>query len=82
MFTLEQLKQKHLTDLAVLCGELAARSANDPVTIAKAHALRLEWVGSQRPPQRIPTDLHDQHKLTIQQQSLRERMCEFLSDKL
>ena len=40
----DELEPKTLTELAELCGTVAACASSSLVAVAKAHALRLEWV--------------------------------------
>ena len=71
-----ELKRKSLIELAVLCGKIAGNSSANREAANKAHALRLEWVRLQEPPQ---TTLQEQQKPEARQEALKQRMAEFLA---
>lgn len=71
----EKLEHKNLTELAVLCGKVAAIPSADKGIVETAHALRLEWVRLQ---QSLHPSLSEQQKIEAQQESLKKRMVEFL----
>ena len=64
------ISKKSLPELAEMCGNVASHSA-DPRQSDTAHALRAEWV-------RLSFKPHDD-KMEADQESLKNRMVEFLS---
>jgi hypothetical protein len=71
-----ELERKSLIELAVLCGNVAVSPSADKGTVDKAHALRLEWVRLNEPPNPV---FEEQQKVEAQQESLKKRMVEFLA---
>jgi hypothetical protein len=77
MPTEDELKKKCLTELAVLCQQVAKDTARyTEAWGAEASKLRKEWVSLQTPPD---PDLRKQRKTEAQLAALKKRMAEFLA---
>jgi len=77
--TKQELERRNLTDLAVLCQQVADSPSADSVTAEKARVLKLEWVSLQTPPHPV---LKEQEKIEAKKESLKKRMAEFLAGRV
>ncbi len=79
MPTKEELERRNLTDLAVLCGEVADNPSADADTAEKAWQLKREWLvvtERETPP---PPSLKENQQIEAEKEALRKRMVEFLA---
>jgi hypothetical protein len=68
-------EQLHLTDLAVLCQEVADNPSAEAQTAEKVLTLKVEWATLQETPR---CSFKEQKELERQQAALKRRMIEFI----